>query len=39
MGKEAAHRVLMLLQNTDLLASEIIVPVDMVERQSTMPRR
>ncbi|MBK8034326.1 MAG: LacI family DNA-binding transcriptional regulator [Anaerolineae bacterium] len=39
MGKEAAHRVLMLLQDPDLLASEIIVPVHMVERNSTAPRR
>lgn len=35
MGKEAAHRVLMLLQDPDLLASEIIVPVALVERHST----
>lgn len=39
MGKEAAHRVLMLLHDPDLLASEIIVPVHMVERNSTAPRR
>ncbi|MBK8023079.1 MAG: substrate-binding domain-containing protein [Chloroflexi bacterium] len=40
MGKEAAHRVLMLLHNPDLLASEILVPVSMVERHSTThPRR
>lgn len=39
MGKEAAHRVLMLLQDPDLLASEIVVPVHMVERHSTAPRR
>jgi DNA-binding LacI/PurR family transcriptional regulator len=35
MGKEAAHRVLMMLQDPDLLASEIIVPVSLVERHST----
>jgi DNA-binding LacI/PurR family transcriptional regulator len=35
MGREAAHRVLMLLQEPDLLASEIVVPVVLVERQST----
>jgi LacI family transcriptional regulator len=39
MGKEAAHRVLMLLHDTDMLASEVIVPVSMVERQSTAARR
>lgn len=39
IGKEAAHRVLMLLQDPDLLASEIVVPVNMVERHSTAPRR
>ncbi len=40
MGKEAAHRILMLLRDPDLLASEIIVPVTMVERHSTsQPRR
>ncbi len=39
IGKEAAHRVLMLLQDPDLLASEIIVPVIFVERDSTSPRR
>jgi LacI family transcriptional regulator len=35
IGKEAAHRVLLLLQDPDMLASEVIVPVSMVERQST----
>ncbi len=39
MGKEAAHRVLMLLQDTDLLTSEILVPVTLVERNSTVQRR
>jgi LacI family transcriptional regulator len=39
MGKEAAHRILMLLQDPELLASEVIVPVAMVERHSTAPRR
>jgi LacI family transcriptional regulator len=39
MGKEAAHRILMLLQDPDLLPSEIVVPVTMVERHSTAPRR
>ena len=39
MGKEAAHRILMLLHDPDLLASEVIVPVQMVERHSTAPRR
>jgi DNA-binding LacI/PurR family transcriptional regulator len=39
MGKEAAHRVLMLLQDADLLASEIVVPVTLVERNSTAQRR
>ena len=39
MGKEAAHRVLMLLHDPDLLASEVIVPVHMVERNSTAARR
>lgn len=39
MGKEAAHRVLMLLRDPNLLASEIIVPVFMVERHSTTQRR
>lgn len=35
IGKEAAHRVLMLLQDPELMASEVVVPVTMVERQST----
>jgi DNA-binding LacI/PurR family transcriptional regulator len=39
MGKEAAHRVLMLLNDPTLLPSEIIVPVQMIERQSTAQRR
>lgn len=39
IGKEAAHRILMLLHDPDLLASEIIVPVHLVERHSTAPRR
>jgi LacI family transcriptional regulator len=39
IGKEAAHRILMLLQDSDLLASEILVPVTMVERHSTAPGR
>jgi DNA-binding LacI/PurR family transcriptional regulator len=39
MGKEAAHRVLMLLQDPELLPSEIVVPVTMVERHSTATRR
>lgn len=39
IGKEAAHRVLMLLDDADLLASEILVPVTLVERQSTSRRR
>lgn len=37
IGKEAAHRVLMLLQDPDLLASEIVVPVSLVKRYSTLP--
>jgi DNA-binding LacI/PurR family transcriptional regulator len=39
MGKEAAHRILMLLQDADLSASEIVVPVTLVERNSTAQRR
>jgi DNA-binding LacI/PurR family transcriptional regulator len=39
IGKEAAHRVLMLLQDSDMLASEVVVPVSLVERQSTAARR
>jgi LacI family transcriptional regulator len=39
IGKEAAHRVLMLLHDPDLLASEVIVPVQIVERHSTDTRR
>jgi DNA-binding LacI/PurR family transcriptional regulator len=39
IGKEAAHRIIMLLQEPDLPASEIIVPVHMVERHSTALRR
>lgn len=39
IGKEAAHRVLMLLADSELLASEIIVPVALVERSSTTQRR
>nr|HRL13016.1 substrate-binding domain-containing protein [Aggregatilineales bacterium] len=39
IGKEAAHRILMLLREPDLPASEIIVPVQLVERHSTAQRR
>jgi LacI family transcriptional regulator len=39
MGKEAAMRLLTLLEETDLLPSEIIVPVQLVERQSTAPKK
>lgn len=39
IGKEAAHRILMLLREPDLPASEIIVPVHLVERHSTAQRR
>lgn len=35
MGKEAAYRLLMLLNDPELLPSEIIVPVQWVERAST----
>lgn len=39
IGKEAARRVLMMLADSELLASEIIVPVALVERSSTARRR
>jgi LacI family transcriptional regulator len=39
IGKEAAHRLLMLLNDPELLASEVIVPVQLVERHSTAATR
>lgn len=39
IGKEAAHRILMLLQDPDLAPSEIVVPVTLIERSSTARRR
>lgn len=39
MGKEAAHRLLMLLTDPEMQASEVIVPVQMIERHSTAQRR
>jgi DNA-binding LacI/PurR family transcriptional regulator len=35
MGKEVAHRLLTLLADPDLLPSEIIVPVELIQRGST----
>lgn len=35
MGKEAAHRLLMLLNDAELQPSEIVVPVQLIERAST----
>jgi len=35
MGKEAALRLLALLNNPDLLPSELILPVYLIERDST----
>lgn len=39
MGKEAAMRLLAILEDPDLLPSEIVVPVYLVERESTAPRK
>lgn len=39
MGKEAAHRILLMLQDAELLAAEIVVPVTLVERASVAGRR
>jgi len=39
MGKEAALRVLALLNDPELLPSEIVVPVQLIERASTAPVR
>ena len=35
MGKEVAHRLLTVLEDSDLLPSEITVPVELVKRGST----
>lgn len=37
MGKEVAHRLLTLLADPDLLPSEIVVPVELIKRGSTLP--
>jgi DNA-binding LacI/PurR family transcriptional regulator len=39
IGKEAARRVLAILDDADLLPSEMIVPVNLIERESVMAYR
>jgi LacI family transcriptional regulator len=39
MGKEAAMRLLAVLEDAELMPSEIVVPVQLVERESTAPRK
>lgn len=39
MGKEAAMRLLAVLEDPELMPSEIVVPVQLVERESTAPRK